>query len=114
MAISSTFWIPDITDWWCRQKETHSKYPNLSNVANDIFSIIPHGVGVEATFSLGHDVICWRQSKPTGKTLREEVIARQFARANTGIVAGDNPVSDMTNTENDLEMETEVEERKLH
>jgi len=53
MEISSTFWIPDIAEWWRQQEETHSKYAHLSNVARDIFSIIPHGVGVEASFSLG-------------------------------------------------------------
>jgi hypothetical protein len=57
MEISITFWIPDITDWWRQQAEMHSKYADLSNVAHDIFSIIPHGVGVEASFSLGRDVI---------------------------------------------------------
>jgi len=79
MEISSTFWIPDITDLWRQQEETHSKYADFSNVARDIFSIIPHGVGVVASFSLGRDVIGWRQSKTTGETLREKVIVRQFA-----------------------------------
>jgi hypothetical protein len=91
MEISSTFWIPDITDWWRQQEETHSKYADLSNVARDIFSIIPHGVGVEASFSLGRDVIGWRQSITTGETLREKVIVRQFAQANNGILAGTDP-----------------------
>jgi hypothetical protein len=40
MELSSTFWIPDTTDWWCQNKETHSKYAYLPNVARDIFSII--------------------------------------------------------------------------
>jgi len=53
MEISSTFWITDIAEWWRQQEETHSKYADLSNVARNIFSIIPHGVGVEASFSLG-------------------------------------------------------------
>jgi len=53
MEISSTFWIRDIADWGRQQEETHSKYADLSNVARNIFSIIPHGVGVEASFSLG-------------------------------------------------------------
>jgi hypothetical protein len=79
MEFSSTFWIPDITDWWRQQEETHSKYADLSNVARDIFSIIPHGVRVEASFSLGRDVIDWRQSKTTGETLRKKVVVRQFA-----------------------------------
>jgi len=53
MEISSTFWIPDIGDWWRQQEETHSKYADLSNVDCKIFSIIPHCVGVEVSFSLG-------------------------------------------------------------
>jgi hypothetical protein len=88
MEISTTFWILDITDWWRQQEETHAKYADLSTVDRDIFSIIPHGVGVEASYSLARDVIGWRQSKTTGETLRETVVVRQFARANNGILAG--------------------------
>jgi hypothetical protein len=83
-------------------------------VARDIFSIIPHGVGVEASFSLGQDVIGWRQLKTTGETLREKVFVRQFAYASNRILVGTDPEFDTTNTENDLEMKKEVEERKLH
>jgi len=86
MEISSTFWILDITDWWRQQEQTHSKYADLSNVAHDIFSIIEHGFGVEASFSLGRDEIAWRQSKTTGETLHEKVIIRQFARTTYGIL----------------------------
>jgi len=82
-------------------------------VARDIVSIIPHGVGVEASFSLGRDVIGWRQSITTGKTLREKVFVRQFARANNGIWAGTDPELDILNTENDSEMKKEAEDRKL-
>ena len=114
MEIKSRFSIPDITDWWCQQEETHSKYADLSSVACDIFCIIPHGVGVEASFSLGLDVIGWRQSKPTGETLHEKVIVRQSARANNGILAGTDPELDTTNTQNDSEMKNEAEEMKLH
>jgi len=114
MEISSTFWVPDITDWWRQQEETHSKYADLSNVARDIFSIIPHGVGVEASFSLAWDVIGWRQSKTTGKTVRKKVVIRQFARANNGILAGTDPELDTTNTENNSDLKKEAKERKLH
>jgi len=114
MEISSTFWIPDITDWWRQQEETHSKYADLSNVARDIFSIIPHGVRVEASCSLGRDVIGWRQSKITGKTIRKKVIVRQFAGANNGTLAGTDPELDTRNTENDSEIKKQAEERKLH
>jgi hypothetical protein len=114
MEISSTFWIPDITNLWRQQEETHSKYADLSNVVRDIFSIITHGVGVEASFSLGRDVIGWRQSKTKGKTLCEKVVVRQFARTNNGILAGTDPELDNANTENDSEMMKEAEERILH
>jgi len=90
--ISSTFCLPDITEWWGQQDETHSKYADLSRVARDIFSIISHSVGVEASFSFGRDVIGWRQLKTTGETLRANVVARQFARATSGLLAGDDPV----------------------
>jgi len=113
MEISSTFWIPDITDWWRQQEETHSMYTDLSNVACDIFSIMPHGVGVEASFSLGRDVIGWRQSKTTGETHREKAVVRQFARANNRILAGTDPKLDTMKTENDLEMKKEAEEKKI-
>jgi hypothetical protein len=114
MEISSTFWIPDITDWWCQQEETHSKYANHCNVAHYIFSIIPHGVGVEASFSHGQDVIGWRQSNTTGETRHNKVVVKQFSQANHGIVAGTEPELDTTNTEHDSEMKKEAEERKLH
>jgi hypothetical protein len=69
---------------------------------------------VEASFSLGQDVIGWRQSKTTGKTLHQKDVVRQFTRANNGILEGTDPELDTTNTEYDLEMKKEVEERKLH
>jgi hypothetical protein len=92
----------------------HSTYADLSNVACDIFSIIPHGVGVEVSFSLGRDVIGRRQSKTTGETLHQKVVVRQFARANNGILGGTDPELDTMNTENDLKKKKEAEERKLH
>jgi len=87
----------------------HSEYADLSNVARDILSIIPHGVGVEASFSVGRDVIVWRKSKTTGETLWEKVVVRQFARANSGISAGADQELDTTNTENDWAMKKEAE-----
>jgi hypothetical protein len=79
MEIGCTFSIQDITDWWLQEEETHSKYTDLCNVVRHIVSIIPHGFGVEASFSLGRNIIGWRQSKTTGKTLRNKVVDRQFA-----------------------------------
>ena len=114
MEISSTYWFLDITDWWRQEEETHCKYANLTNVACDIVSIIPHRVGVEASFSIGHDVVGRRQSKTTGETLRETVIVRQFSQANNGLLAGNDPELNTTHTENKSEMKNEVEERTLH
>jgi len=91
MEVSGTLWLPDITDWWHQQEEKVSQYANRPNVARYIFSIIPHGVRLEASLSLGEDDIGWRQSKPTGETLWEKVIVRQYSRANNGIMAGADP-----------------------
>jgi len=79
-----------------------------------MFSIIPHGVGVEASFSLGRDLLAGGQSKTTGETLCEKVIVRQFPPANHGILAGTDAELDTTNTENDSEVMNEAEERKLN
>jgi len=114
MEISCTFWLPDITDWWRQHEETHSKYTDLSNVARVIFSIVPHCVGVVASFSLGGDVIGWGQSKTTVETLRKQVVGRHFARANDGLLAGNDPVLDHTSTDNNIELRREAEQKKLH
>jgi len=114
MEFRGSFLILDITDWWCQLEETRSKYAIRSNVACDMISIIPHGAGVEASVSLGWDDMGWRQSKTTGETLREIVIVRQFAWANTAILASNNTVLVLTDTENFFEMKREVEGRILH
>jgi len=114
MEISSTFWLPDITDWWWLQGEMHSKYANLSNVRNNIFFIIPYGLGVEASVSLEPDGIRWRQSKTTGETVCEKVVVRQFTRANNRLLIVDDPVLDPTSTHNDMGRKREAEQKKLH
>jgi hypothetical protein len=111
MEISSTFCLPDITDWWHQQEEMHSKYTDLSNVAGDIVSILPDGVGVEASVSLRRDVFGWRQSKTTGVMLGEMVVVRGFAPMNNRILAGDCAPLDTVETVNHLELKKEVEER---
>jgi hypothetical protein len=83
-------------------------------VARDIFSIIPHGVGGEASFALGRDVIAWRQPKTTAETIRKKVGVRHFARANNGMLAGTDRELDTPHRENDSELKKEAEERKLH
>jgi len=52
--------------------------------------------------------------QPQVRPLAKQLFVRQFARANNVILPGDDPTWDMTNTENNSEMETEAEERKLH
>jgi hypothetical protein len=114
MEISTILWLPDFTDWWRQQEATHSKYADLSNVAGDILSITPDGIGVKASFSLGRDGIGWRQLKGTGKTPGEKLVVRQFARAHSGLLAGDDQVLDPNSTDTDVEMKREAEEKKLH
>jgi hypothetical protein len=69
---------------------------------------------VEASFSHGRDVIGLRQSKTTSETLYENVVVRQLAPANNGILADTDPELDTKNTENNSEMQKEAEERQLH
>jgi len=114
MEISITFWVPDISNW-CRQpEETHSKYANLSNVAGNILCIVQLSIKVEASISLGQDVIRLMHSTTTSKTLDKTAVARQFAWANYGILAGNDPMFNTTQTENSLELQKEVEERISH
>jgi len=49
-----------------------------------------------------------------GETLREQVEVRQFARANSGLLAGDNPIWNPDSTDNDMEMKRAAEEKMLH
>jgi hypothetical protein len=70
---------------------------------------MPNGVGVEASFSIGRNVMGWRQTNTTGETLRQNVIVRQFTQANNRILAGTDPELDFMNTENDSKMKKEAE-----
>jgi hypothetical protein len=69
---------------------------------------------VAASFTLGQDDIGWRKSITTGETLHEKVVEWQFAWANNWIFAGFDYELDTSNTDNDLEMKKDAEERKLH
>jgi len=112
--ISSTISLPHITDCSRKQEETHSIYANFWSVACDIFSIIPHAIGVEASFSLARDVIGWSQWKTTGETLVEGVVVRQCARANHRLLAGDDSVLDRDSSDNNMEVKGKADEKKLH
>lgn len=56
MAISSILEIPDITNRWCQPEQTRLEYTDTTNMAHDIFTIVPHRVGVGACCSLGWDI----------------------------------------------------------
>jgi hypothetical protein len=68
----------------------------------------------EGQYTHGGDVIGWWESNPTAETLLKEHIVRQFDTANTGTLAGTDLEWDTTNTENNLQMMKELEERILH
>jgi hypothetical protein len=82
-------------------------------MVRDIFSNIQQGVGVVASLSLRRDVMGWRQSTASGETLCKRVVVRQFAAANTGILAAGNPALDTRNTKNDLQMKKQAEDTTL-
>jgi hypothetical protein len=113
MEIGSTFWLPDITDWWWQQEETHPKFDDFSNGARDRFSIISHGIRVEASLSYGRNLIRWRQSKTTGESLCVRVVVMQCGRANSGLLAGDDPLLDPNSTDNNMELKTVAEEKDV-
>jgi hypothetical protein len=68
MEISGTFWLPDITNWW-GQEEPNPMNADLSTEACIISFVISPGVGMDPSFSLQRDVLGWRQSNITSKTL---------------------------------------------
>jgi len=55
----------------------------------------------------------WRHSKPIGKNLHKKVIVRQLACANNGILASEYLAFDTRETENDLELNIQGEDRTL-
>jgi len=61
VEISQKSWIPDIKGWWRKHMEMHWMYAVLCKAACDTFLIIPHGVTMDASFSLGQNVINWRR-----------------------------------------------------
>lgn len=84
--------------------ETHSKYADLSNKANDFLSTIPYGVRVDASVSHVQDVLSGSQSRITCKTLSETDILKTFAQSNDLTLGSNNPALGTRNIENDLEI----------
>ena len=86
--LTAAFWKPDVAAYWQEHEDSCTEYAPLARMARDVFSVIPHGIGVEASFSLGCDVLGWRQCRTSGDMLQKKVIVRQFSRSNPGILAG--------------------------
>jgi len=91
MPMSSYIWIPDNTNWLHPQDKIYSMFADLSNVAHEIFSIMAYSVRARGLYFIVWYITGWIQSKTRGKTLRKRVVVRQFAHANKGILAGDDP-----------------------
>jgi hypothetical protein len=83
-------------------------------VTHYIISIITHDVGEEGSFSVEEDYIGWRLSKSPCEKIRENIIVRQLTYTSLELVTCNDAVLDMINTENELEMKREAEERILH
>jgi len=71
---------------------------------SDIFSILPHGVAVEASICIGWDLLGWSQSTTTGGTLREEVDLKPFVSGNNGSLAETDPEMHTMYTKNETQM----------
>ena len=59
-------------------------------MGRDVFSVIPYGIGVEVSFSLGHYVLGWRQCRTSEDRLQKKVIVQQFSWSHSGILADTN------------------------
>ena len=77
--MTAAFWKPDVAAYWQAQENSLSEFAPLARMARDVFLVIPHSVGVEASFSLGRDIMGWRQCRTAGDTLQKKVVVRQFA-----------------------------------
>jgi hypothetical protein len=107
---SGCFWSASVAAWWKHQVTHVTEYAPLSQMARNIFAVMPHGVGVEASFSLGRDVIGWRQARTSGATLQQKVVVRQWARSNSGQLA-DASIDRLT--QNDAAAKAKAEQLKL-
>jgi hypothetical protein len=85
MEISSTFWIQDITDWWHQQEDTHSNYVDLSNVARNIFSIVPHAVAVEADLPLAKMLLAVGSQEPQARPIAKMILEGSAHKPITGL-----------------------------
>jgi len=114
MEIVSTFWIPEITDWWRQQRKRTQSSP-ISQLWHEIFSLSYHMVSEwRPIFPLWEMWLGGGSQRPYGETLREQVFVIHFARANDGIFAGNDPALDKMHTDNISKMKREAEERILH
>jgi hypothetical protein len=82
-------------------------------VACHRFSIIPHGVRVDASLSLGRDVFVGRKSKPTGDSLRKYIVVGHFSPANNGLLVSNDSEWDQTSTDHHMEITREAEQKML-
>ena len=110
--VTASFWYPDVAGWWMKQERRMGDYRDLARMARDIFSVMPHGVGVEASFSLGRDVISWRQSRTKAATLQQKVVVRQWARSNDGFLPDE--VKKSLEGDNDEDERQKKEDERLN
>ena len=64
----------DPLHWWSARK---AQFPNLSQLARDIFSIPGSAVGVERVFSSGRDTIALRRARLKPETIRTLMVLKQ-------------------------------------
>jgi hypothetical protein len=66
----------DLMGFW-RERQYDPPAKPMIRMVRDIFSVLPHGVAVESSFSLARNVISWRQHRLNADTLRNYVMMRQ-------------------------------------
>jgi hypothetical protein len=80
-------------------------------VAQDIFSIIPPSVGADASYCLWRGDIGWSEAHTTSKTLCENILLTWFADAYNWILLCIESVQDWMETESDIELNQEPDDR---
>lgn len=83
--MTKDFFRPDVLGWWREVERTEPSLKDLAAMARDVFSTVPHSVGVESSFSIARKAVGWQQSAISAGQLENYVIYRQGLRSEIDI-----------------------------
>jgi hypothetical protein len=97
----------DFLEYWRVEGVNNAAKP-LVRMVRDVFSVIPHSVGVEGSFSLGRQAVSWRQHQMKADTLHWMIIVRQWRESE--IPRHKSKVDTEADKEEKLEKELELQD----